>query len=345
MDVYEICKEFDLGAPTSPLSYVARGELGRVSRLATTAGVWALKEIDLFLPTLEVADANVDLQESMLDAGVNMPRLRRTVDGHGLFRNVRVYEWRDMSPVPVGDVGVEELVAASVARMHQHAPPTDRTPDPWYTEATSRDEWKEIIEEGADTWWAPVVAGLVNELTAGARPDHSPARICHLDVCPENVFLSNGRLTVIDWENAGPAATVQDLGSTLWDFCQGDVGRTRAFVHHYAATPVRSSSWTSRCSIRRASSTPISSPSTVDGRSIRIAQRRLASGPNARCEASSPDRSPGSSSTTWLPYGRDSPPEDCQSRTTASPSASTRCRRITSPSGDQHTRVRDAERH
>ncbi|HEY1278829.1 MAG TPA: hypothetical protein VGF22_04095, partial [Acidimicrobiales bacterium] len=26
---------------------------------------------------------------------------------------------------------------------------------------------------------------------------------------------------------------VQDLGSTLWDFGQGDVGRTRAFVDHY----------------------------------------------------------------------------------------------------------------
>ena len=52
-------------------------------------------------------------------------------------------------------------------------------------------------------------------------------------MCPENVFLCDGRLTVIDWENAGPAATVQDLGSTLWDFCQGDIGRTRAFVDHY----------------------------------------------------------------------------------------------------------------
>ena len=52
-------------------------------------------------------------------------------------------------------------------------------------------------------------------------------------MCPENVFLCDGRLTVIDWENAGPAATIQDLGSTLWDFCHGDIERTRAFVDHY----------------------------------------------------------------------------------------------------------------
>jgi Ser/Thr protein kinase RdoA (MazF antagonist) len=57
--------------------------------------------------------------------------------------------------------------------------------------------------------------------------------VCHLDVCPENVFLTDGKLTVIDWENAAPAATLQDLGSTLWDFSQGDVGRTRSFVDNY----------------------------------------------------------------------------------------------------------------
>jgi hypothetical protein len=52
-------------------------------------------------------------------------------------------------------------------------------------------------------------------------------------VCPENVYMSDGRLAVLDWENAGPAATVQDLGSTLWDFGQGDIGRTRTFIDHY----------------------------------------------------------------------------------------------------------------
>ncbi len=118
MDIDEVCRAFDLGAPTGPLSYVARGELGRVSRLPTTVGVWALKEIELFLPTVEEADANVELQERMLDVGVNLPRPCRTVDGHGLFGNVRVYEWRDLRPVPVDDIEAEELVAESLARMH-----------------------------------------------------------------------------------------------------------------------------------------------------------------------------------------------------------------------------------
>jgi Ser/Thr protein kinase RdoA (MazF antagonist) len=233
MDVAAICEAFGLGAPEGPASYVARGELGRVSRLATTMGVWAVKEIELFAPTVEEADVNVELQEAMLDAGVNLPRPRRTVDGHGLFGNVRVYEWLDMAPVAAGDVEVDTLVAAALARMHVHAPATDRTPDSWYCEAPSRETWDGLIEHGAGTWWAPVVARLVTELVDPPRPDHSPAQICHLDVCPENVFLCGGRLTVVDWENAGPGATIQDLGSTLWDFGQGDIDRTRAFVDHY----------------------------------------------------------------------------------------------------------------
>jgi len=233
VDVADICEAFGLGVPTGPPSYVARGELRRVSRLATTAGMWAIKEIELFVPAVDEADANIELQESMLDAGVNLPRPRRTVDGHGLLGNVRVYEWLDLTPLPVGATAAEELLAASLARMHVHAPSTDQAPDPWYCETMSREEWEARVDEGAGMWWAPVVAGLVAELAELPRPEHSPAHICHLDVCPENVFLCDGRLTVIDWENAGPAATIQDLGSTLWDFFQGDVGRTKVFVDHY----------------------------------------------------------------------------------------------------------------
>jgi Ser/Thr protein kinase RdoA (MazF antagonist) len=233
VEVEAICEAFGLGAPAGPLSYVGRGELGRVSRLVTADGSWAVKEIELFVPTVDEADANVELQESMLAAGVHLPRPRRTVDGHGLVENVRVYEWLDMTPVKVGDPSGDECVAETLARIHLYAPPTDLTPDPWYCEAPSRNVWDGLIGAASGTWWAPVIAALVPELSDVPPPDHSPTRFCHLDVCPENVFFSDGRLIVIDWENAGPAATLQDLGSTLWDFGRGDIGRTRAFVDHY----------------------------------------------------------------------------------------------------------------
>ena len=75
-------------APTGALSYVARGEAGRVSQLTNEAGVRAVKEVELFVPSVDEADANVDLQESMLDAGLSLPGPRRTLDGHGLSGNV-----------------------------------------------------------------------------------------------------------------------------------------------------------------------------------------------------------------------------------------------------------------
>ena len=224
---------FGLGAPTGPLSYVARGELGRVSRLRTRTGTWAIKELELFLPTPDEADSNVDLQESMLAAGVALPRPRRTTDGRALFGNIRVYEWLDMTAINADDVGADERVAAALARIHVHTPAASGPPDPWYCEAPPREQWTSLVASAPDSWWAPMITALVAELTDLPRPDHLPARICHLDVCPENVFRCDGRLIIIDWENAGPAATVQDLGSSLWDFCRGDPQRTRTFVDDY----------------------------------------------------------------------------------------------------------------
>jgi Ser/Thr protein kinase RdoA (MazF antagonist) len=233
VDVAEICAVFDLGVATAPPAYIARGELGRVSRLATTTGRWAVKEVELFVPSVAEADANVVVQESMLDAGVQLPRPRRTVDGHALHDNVRVYEWLDMTAVDPSDTDVDEQVAVALASVHLHAPPTREWPDPWYRHAPSRGQWTELIIQARGSWWAPRIAGLLPELTDLREPEHVPAHICHLDVCPENVFLRGGRLVIIDWENAGPAATVQDLGSSLWDFGRGEVGRTRAFVDAY----------------------------------------------------------------------------------------------------------------
>jgi Ser/Thr protein kinase RdoA (MazF antagonist) len=233
--VDDICEAFGLGAPMGPMSFVARGELGRVSRLATTTGRWAIKEIELFVPTVDEADANADLQETMLAGGVDLPRPRRTVGGHALFDNVRVYEWREMVPVTVAERGLDERVAELLARMHLQAPSTEEAPDPWYCEGPSRSSWDALVDAASGAWWATAVAELLPELVDAPSPLHLPARVCHLDVCPENVFVSDAGVIVIDWENAGPAATAQDLGSTLWDFYQGDVVRTRAFVAHYRA--------------------------------------------------------------------------------------------------------------
>ena len=60
-------------------TWVSRG-LGFSSfpAVGRTSGVWAIKEIELFVPTVEDPDENVELQESMLYYGVHLPRPRRT---------------------------------------------------------------------------------------------------------------------------------------------------------------------------------------------------------------------------------------------------------------------------
>ena len=138
-----------------------------------------------------------------------------------------------MTPIPVGDLDAEELVAATLARSRARRRAERRTLVLRGAVAGGGDA---LVDEGAGTWWATVVAGLVAELAGLARPLYSPAQICHLDAYPENVFFSAGRLNVLDWENAGPAATVQDLGSTLWDFCRGR-HRANASVRRPLSSP------------------------------------------------------------------------------------------------------------
>ena len=157
----------------------------------------------------------------------------------------------------------------------------------------TRTEWDALLDQGADTWWAPLVGGLIAELADVARPGHTPTQMCHLDVCPENVFLCDGRLTVIDWENAGPAATIQDLGSTLWDFCRDDIERITAFVDHYRrhGGPIERLEVSVYDTARVVAGPPHRLPLSTGSRPGAHA-RDTSSGPNGDCAPASLDHSP-----------------------------------------------------
>ncbi len=72
-DAAAIADAYDLGRPLGPAVAAARGELGRIWRLETLTGTWAVKEI--FSPDTEAdAAADVAFQEAALAAGVPMPR-------------------------------------------------------------------------------------------------------------------------------------------------------------------------------------------------------------------------------------------------------------------------------
>ncbi len=59
-------------------------------------------------------------------------------------------------------------------------------------------------------------------------------RTCHRDLWADNVLpTAAGGVSVIDWDNAGPADPSQELGCVLFEFARADVGRARALTSAY----------------------------------------------------------------------------------------------------------------
>jgi len=72
-DAAVIADAFGLGRPSGPAVFAARGELGRIWRLDTSDGTWAIKEL-LEPPTETEAADDVAFQEAAIRADVPMPR-------------------------------------------------------------------------------------------------------------------------------------------------------------------------------------------------------------------------------------------------------------------------------
>lgn len=245
-DARAVADAFGLGRPTGAAAFAARGELGRIWRLETATGRWAVKEI--FDPNGEArAQADVAFQEAALAAGVPMPRPIRRSDGSVLAQvatldrhaTVRVYTWFEIAQ-PVRRAAATEA-AAILGRLHALALPDDRPMDPWFTDAVPADRWRAILAatERSEAPWAPTLAHLVPELIAGepiiAAGRHAPRITCHLDFNPENVLGDvHGRPVVVDWENSGPAAAEQELASALAEFVPVPEGAP-AFLDAYRA--------------------------------------------------------------------------------------------------------------
>ena len=95
-----IASAYGLGSPAREMIMVARGEQGRIWRLDTDTGAFAIKELVVRQMGAD-AVADVAYQEALLETGrVRMPRPIRTADGQVLVdvadHQVRAYEWVDV---------------------------------------------------------------------------------------------------------------------------------------------------------------------------------------------------------------------------------------------------------
>lgn len=246
LDPGPITDAYGIGRPIGLPTYAARGELGRIWRLETSSGIWALKE--LFRPADELeARADVAFQEAAIAAGVPMPRPIVARDGRVVAEvgtadrriSVRVYTWIDLAGASLR--APADAAAEILGRLHALAYHDDRPVDPFFTTAVDPARWADLLARAdlAGVPWAATFAQLVPRIAAGdpiiASARHAPAIRCHLDFNPENVLVDTaGRTVVVDWEGSGPAAAEQELGCAIGEFVPDPIG-TGAFLRAYAS--------------------------------------------------------------------------------------------------------------
>jgi Ser/Thr protein kinase RdoA (MazF antagonist) len=243
-DARDVADVYGLGRPAGAPTLAARGELGRIWRLETAAGRWAVKEL-LRRGEESPARADVAFQEAALSAGIPMPRPVVAPDGRVLHAvaagdrrvDVRVYTWVDLAG---REHRAPAIPAAGIlGRIHAMGYRDDGPVDPWFAEMPSTERWVALLgaAEAAGVAWVGPLESLVARLREGdslvALGRHEPTIRCHLDFNPENILLDvTGAAVVVDWENSGPAAAEQELASALAEFVP-DPAETSTFLRAY----------------------------------------------------------------------------------------------------------------
>ena len=228
-----VADAYALPGPARLTGPVARGQLGQVWRLDTSAGTHAVKE---WFATPDLADVSrdADFVDAALAEGVFTPRLVRTrrdeVATVVADTAVRVFEWvdlrsrsRQLDPAAVGH---------TLAALHRAGAPTDATVDNWFAAGFGEASWRELHQRlvDEDAPFAGQLGALVDELVAveAVMEPHESPITCHRDLWADNVLASaDGRVCVIDYENMGPADPSQELAMVLFEFGDDDPSRAR----------------------------------------------------------------------------------------------------------------------
>jgi len=221
---------------------VARGEQGRIWRLDTDRGVFAIKEL-VVRQTRADAVADVAYQEAVLATGrVPMPRPIRAAGGQVLVdvaeHQVRVYEWVDVLSV---DPNLDpSLVGETLAAIHQVRYAPARPLIGWYTDPVGVPRWTELLQDSKAAG-APFTEALDAEISELVRLEaliEPPTNLqsCHRDLWAENILpIPTGEVCVIDWENCGLADPAQELPMAMIDFASGDHRRSMQLYASYVA--------------------------------------------------------------------------------------------------------------
>lgn len=216
---------FDLGVPDGVAVLADHGERGRIWRLTTDRGTWALKQSPI-APDDQAVRTELAFQAAAAASGIPFPRPQRTRDGGvlldgatlpdaGLGGSVRAFEWVELDPeTEASPAEVGRLTAA----LHRLDLPVAADDEPWWGPGVDPAEWPGLVEEGrraGEVWADQVEAALpdIRAMAALATPDDPAAlRLCHRDLSVLNVRRTRaGGLVVLDWESCGAADPVREL--------------------------------------------------------------------------------------------------------------------------------------
>jgi Ser/Thr protein kinase RdoA (MazF antagonist) len=239
-DVRAVAAAFGLGDTEADPVVQARGRQGRVWRVRTGRGCFAVKELFVEL-TEQQAQVEAEFQAVIADRGVRAPRPVRTVTGAVLERvagiQFRVHSWvavlgprRDLDPETVGTL---------MAALHRDPLPASPTgTEPWHTVPVPDQEW-EVASERLARAGAPFAKQFAlarvhfRTLRQVFRPPDR-TQLCHRDLWADNLRLTqDGGLCVLDWDNCGPADPAQELAVPLVEFCYDDADRAAALYRAY----------------------------------------------------------------------------------------------------------------
>ena len=228
------------GLPSDrPVMYgpVARGYLGRIWRLDTAVGSWAVKE-SLAPLDREHARVTAAFESAAAAAGVPLPEPVLAEDGDPVRvvagRELRCHRWVDLADLDTGlDAG---LLGELLARLHRVPFDYPGSADDWYSAPVGAAAWDELIS--AVDGRAPFAERFVerrNDLLAAEKLIRPPVvmQTCHRDLFADNVRARGHGLCVFDWENCGEAEPAGELGMVLYEYTRGDPARTAGLYRAY----------------------------------------------------------------------------------------------------------------
>ncbi|MGD9792188.1 MAG: phosphotransferase enzyme family protein [Acidimicrobiia bacterium] len=226
MDADAIAERFGLGEPLTEPTIAAAGwgERNRVWRLATTTGVFAVKDTHEELLPIDIGQA-FRIELAAHNAGIPSASPIRSIHD-GCYETIdgrwyRCHRWADGSVKQNEDTSAGEAHAMGivVARLHGLAIPADPSPP---AEAFGRGHWLEAARLRPHAAWARAIEDHIDNIDAAESRGSSVAQEAvigtHRDLNAHNVLFTPDGPVLIDWDAAGPASVRYERAATatLW---------------------------------------------------------------------------------------------------------------------------------